>query len=127
MARSTAESDDRIYVGVVRLVIQVPGARTRKDRRQVISSVRDRLRHRFEVAVHEIGTSGDPTHQVMVLTTAGNDARVVRSVLDRCVGTVHDHPVAIAIQVDVDVSRWQSSADDWAARMMDELSEDDDG
>jgi len=41
----------RIYVGVLYVELQVPGARTRKDRRQVIRSVRDRCVHRFEQAV----------------------------------------------------------------------------
>lgn len=92
-----------------------------------VSSVRDRLRHRFDVSVHEIGTSGDPVHQTLVITTAGNDPVVIRSVLDRCVGQIHGHPTAIAASVDVDVFRWDAPEDAWASRMMEELGEDDGG
>lgn len=119
--------EDRVYVGVLHLRLRVPGARSRKDRRQVVSSVRDGLRSRFGVTVNEIGTGSDPVFQRLVMTTAGNDGRVVRSVLDQCVGAIHAHPVAEAVQVDVDVFPWEPSQDAWAQRMMDELSEDEDG
>lgn len=119
--------EDRIYVGVLHLRLRVPGARTRKDRRQVISSLRDRMRSRLGVTVNEIGTGADPTFQRIVLTTAGNDGGVVRSVLDQCVGMVHGHPVAEAVQVDVDVFRWEATSDDWAQRMMNELADPGDG
>jgi uncharacterized protein YlxP (DUF503 family) len=115
-----------IYVGVLRLDLVVPGAHSLKDRRQGILSIRDRLRHHFDVTFHEIGDGGDPRRQTVVLTTAGNDARVVRSVLDRCVGAVRQHPVVEAAQVDVDVFRWHPS-EDWAARMMAELGSAADG
>ena len=115
--------EESIWVGVARLVLTVPGARTLKDRRQVISSVRDRLRHRFDVTFHEVGPGSDPARQTVVITTAGNDRRLIRSILDQCVGFVHGHPVAIAAEVDVDVFRWHPSGQDWAARMMEELAE----
>lgn len=116
---------DRIYIGVLHVVLRIPGARTRKDRRQTVSSVRDRLRARFDVSVHEIGTSGDPQYQTLVCTTSGNDAKVLRTVLDSCAGAIHSHPVAEATQLDIDVFRWQPSEGDWAARMMAELSDED--
>jgi uncharacterized protein YlxP (DUF503 family) len=120
-------SDERIFVGVCRLVLRIPGARSRKDRRQVVRSVRDRLRHRFDVTFHEVDDAADLQQQVVVLTTASNDRRQIRSILDQCVSFVHGHPVAVAQQVDVDVFRWHpSGSEDWASRMMAELSDTDD-
>ena len=116
-------SDESIWVGVARLVLTVPGARTLKDRRQVVSSVRDRLRRRFDITFHEVGQGSDPARQTAVITTAGNDRRLIRSILDQCVAFVHGHPVAVAAEVDVDVFRWHPSSQDWAARMMEELVE----
>ncbi len=123
-SRGSAAPDDRVFIGIVYVRIRVPGARTLKDRRTVVSSVSDRLRHRYGISVHEIGQGSDATRQTIVLTTAGNDASVVRSVIDQCVGQVQSHPVAIAEQVDTDVFRWEPSQDDWAARMMAELGSD---
>jgi uncharacterized protein YlxP (DUF503 family) len=105
----------------LRLALSVKGARTLKDRRQTVASIGDRLRHRFPVTFHEIGTADDPTRQVVVITTAGNDPRLLRSVLDQCVALVNAHPIATAAEVDLDVFRWHPSQENWAARMMAEL------
>src|SRR5688572_12324253 len=44
-----------MFVGVGRLVIQIPGARTIKDRRRVVKSFKDRVRARLPVSVAEVG------------------------------------------------------------------------
>ncbi|MEZ4241256.1 MAG: DUF503 domain-containing protein [Myxococcota bacterium] len=123
----TGRDAARVFVGVLQLSVLVRGARSLKDRRQVIVSLRDRLRHKFDVTFHEIGDGEEPTHRVVVLTTAGNDARLVRSVLDQCAHLVQEHPVATAVQVDVDVFRWHPPEGDWAARMMAEYGSSDPG
>lgn len=97
---------DRIFVGVLRLGVSIPGARSLKDRRQAIASLRDRIRHRFEVTFHEIDTSDRPTWQVLALTTAGNAQAPIRSTMDQIVAFVaRDGRVGLA-DVDVDVFRW---------------------
>jgi len=44
-----------VFVGVARLVISIPGARSLKDRRRVVKSLKDRLRARLPVSLAEIG------------------------------------------------------------------------
>ena len=44
-----------MFVGVARLVIQIPGARSLKDRRRVVKSFKDRMRARLPVSVAEVG------------------------------------------------------------------------
>ena len=44
-----------MFVGVARLVLQIPGARSLKDRRKVVKSFKDRVRARLPVSVAEIG------------------------------------------------------------------------
>lgn len=97
---------DRIFVGVLRMVLTIPGARSLKDRRQVVSSLRDRIRHRYDVTFHEVDTTDRPTRQVVVLTTGGNDGHRIRSVLDQIVGFVGRSGKAVLGDVDVDVFRW---------------------
>ncbi len=43
-----------VFVGVVQLEVVVPGARSLKDGRMVVRSLRDRVRSRFDVSFHEI-------------------------------------------------------------------------
>jgi uncharacterized protein YlxP (DUF503 family) len=44
-----------MFVGVARIVIQIPGARSLKDRRSVVRSFKDRVRSRLRVSVAEVG------------------------------------------------------------------------
>jgi len=44
-----------MFVGAARLVLQIPGARSLKDRRQVVRSFKDRARARLPVSVAEVG------------------------------------------------------------------------
>lgn len=114
------DAQERIFLGVMRAVVEVPGAVSLKDRRQGVASVSDRIRRRYAVSLHEVG-GDDPSRQTLVLTTAGNDARLVRSTLDACAALVREHPIVVPVQLDIDVFRWTASPDDWAARMMREV------
>lgn len=119
--RGRSGAAPRVFVGVLRLGLEVRGAHTLKDRRQAVLSVRDRIRSRFEVSAHELETGEDPQRHTLIVTTAGGDAQRVRAVLDQCAAVARDHAVAQAAQVDVDVFRWHHDGEDWAARMMAEL------
>jgi uncharacterized protein len=44
-----------MFVGVGRLVLQIPGARSIKDRRRVVKSFKDRVRAKLPVSVAEVG------------------------------------------------------------------------
>ncbi len=44
-----------MFVGVLRVVLQIPGARSLKDRRQVVKSFKDRVRARHSVSIAEVG------------------------------------------------------------------------
>ena len=117
----SGDDTSRVFVGVLVAEIRVRGARTLKDRRQVLVSIRDRLRHAFEVSVHELPTGEDPQSGRIVCTSAGNDRRTIESILGRCAEVLRTHPVAEAGRIDLDVFRWHPSAQSWEERMLAEL------
>lgn len=63
-----------VYVGVARIVLQVPGARSLKDRRRVVKSFKDRVRGKVPVAIAEVGDL--ERYQVVTLgvSTVSNEA-----------------------------------------------------
>ena len=66
-----------MFVGVARFVLQIPGARSLKDRRKVVKSFKDRVRARLPVSVAEVGDV--ERHQVATVGLAvvsGQSARV---------------------------------------------------
>ena len=44
-----------MFVGVARMVLSVPGARSLKDKRRVVHSFRDRVRARVSASIAEVG------------------------------------------------------------------------
>ena len=65
-----------MFVGVTRLVIQIPGARSIKDRRRVVKSFKDRMRARLPVSVAEVGdTASLDLATLGVAVVSGDSAR----------------------------------------------------
>lgn len=44
---------DQVVVGVITWQLSIPGCRSLKEKRSVVRSLRDRIRHRFNVSVAE--------------------------------------------------------------------------
>ncbi len=74
--------DETIWVGVLRLSLQIPGARSLKDRRRVVLSMRDRIHARHHAAFAEVGHLDAAGAAVVAISVIGNDSRLVRSRLD---------------------------------------------
>lgn len=107
-----------VHVGVMRLALRVPGARTLKDRRQAVRSLVDRLKHRFPVSVTEMVETERAGEATLVVTSASADARLLRSVLDQCAGLATSSGVVVPARIDIDVFPWHppdglSLSDDW--------------
>ncbi len=86
-----------MFIGVLRLVLQIPGAVSLKDRRRVVKSFKDRVRARFPVSIAEIGDLS--RYQVATLGVAivsGEAARCseVLSAVSRAAGVLKDAVLA---------------------------------
>lgn len=80
--------DEAIWVGVLRLSLRIPGARSLKDRRRVVLSMRDRIQTRHHAAFAEVGHLDAAGAAVVAVTVVGNDPRLVRTRLDTIRGDV---------------------------------------
>jgi uncharacterized protein YlxP (DUF503 family) len=95
-----------IHVGVLNIVLFIPGARSLKDGRAALASLRDKVRHRFDVSVNELPTD-TPARRELVVTTSGADAKTIRSTLDRIRSFIEDSDQARAAEVHIEVFPWQ--------------------
>jgi len=75
-----------MFVGVARLVLSIPGARTLKDRRRVVRSFKERVRARLPVSLAEVGEL--ERYQVATLGVAvvANEAARCSEILSVAVG-----------------------------------------
>ncbi|MFK7930463.1 MAG: DUF503 domain-containing protein [Myxococcota bacterium] len=110
-----------IYIGVLKATLMVPGSRSLKDRRQAVRSVRERIRSRFSVSVHEL-PGEHPGRQDLICTSAGNDGAVLRRAMDEIRHFLELDPRSYPSGVDVDVFAWHPEG-----AWMHDLEESDDG
>lgn len=74
--------DETLWVGVLRLSLRIPGARTIKDRRRVVNGMRDRLQTRFRVSFADVGHLDASDRAIVAISVVGNESRQLQSRLD---------------------------------------------
>jgi uncharacterized protein YlxP (DUF503 family) len=95
--------DEAIFVGVLRLVLRIPGSRSLKDRRRVVASLRDRVFARHRAAFAEVGHLEAHDAAVVAISVVGNDARLLRSRLDAVRSDAESSLEALISSVDLTV------------------------
>ncbi|HEV8384482.1 MAG TPA: DUF503 domain-containing protein [Candidatus Acidoferrales bacterium] len=69
-------------IGLLTLEIHIPDARSLKDKRQVLRSLKDRLRQHFNVAVAELDHQDVWQRALVGIVTLSNDEQHLRESLD---------------------------------------------
>jgi hypothetical protein len=72
-----------MFVGVARFVLQIPGARSLKERRRVVKSFKDRVRAKLPVSVAEVGDVERYQVATLGLTVVSRDKALCGSVLSQ--------------------------------------------
>ncbi len=83
-----------MFVGGLRVRLLVREARTLKDKRQVIRSIKDRLHQDLGVCAAEVGALEDHRQTILGFSTVSNEAAQARQVLEQVVARLRAHPVA---------------------------------
>ena len=68
-------------IGCLTLEIHLPESRSLKDKRQVMRSLKDRLRHRFNVSVAELDGQDSWQHAVVGIVAISADAAYLEGAL----------------------------------------------
>ena len=81
-------------IGILQFSLTIRWARSLKDKRQVVKSLKDRLRNRFNVSVAEIEDQDLPQTATMGIVMAGNDGRYINGALDKILNILREYPDA---------------------------------
>ena len=92
-----------MIVGSLRVRLLVREARSLKDKRHVLRSIKDRLRNQFNVSVAEIEAQDNRQLIVLGFAMVGNEAVHVRTTLEQIVAALRVHPVAELLDHELDV------------------------
>ena len=74
-----------MWVSVLRIDLAIPGARSLKDRRQVVKSLKERLVARFEISCAEVGDAETWTRASLGITAFSNDRPYLQDLMDALV------------------------------------------
>lgn len=92
-----------LYIGVLQFTLEIPYAETLKDKRNVIKSLKDRLRRSFNVSIAEIEDQDSCTIATLGAVVAGSEIAHLNSTMDHLLnelqewrdGTLADHQLEI--------------------------------
>ncbi|HLJ92363.1 MAG TPA: DUF503 domain-containing protein [Gemmataceae bacterium] len=92
-----------MIVGSLRVRLLVRESRSLKDKRQVVRSIKDRLRNRYNVSVAEVEAQDHRQLAVLGLAMVSNESGHIRTVLNEIVQALRCHPVAELLDYQLEV------------------------
>jgi uncharacterized protein YlxP (DUF503 family) len=92
-----------MIVGSLRIRLLIRESRSLKDKRQVVRSIKDRLRNRFNISVAEVDALDHRQLAVLGMSMVSNGAGPIRSTFAEIVRMLQSHPVAEFVDQEVDV------------------------
>ncbi len=85
-----------MVVGVLQVELTIPSADSLKAKRQVLRSLKDRIRRNFNVSVAEVDENDQWQSAVLAVVVASNDKRFANKVLSKIVDFIGDsHDVTV--------------------------------
>lgn len=86
-----------MFVGVARVVLRLPGARSLKDRRRVVKSYKERLKARLPVVVAELGDIESYQLATLGLCTVSGEFTLCEEILQKALGMARSLADALLI------------------------------
>ena len=92
-----------MIVGTLQVRLLLREARTLKDKRQVVNSIKDRLRNSFNVSVAEVEQQDNRQVAVLGMAMVGNESHHLKVALGQIVEALRSHPVAERVGQEMEV------------------------
>jgi uncharacterized protein len=92
-----------MIVGTLQVRLLLREAHSLKDKRQVVKSIKDRLRNNFNVSVAEVAELDNRQLAVLGIAMVSNEAHHVKTTLGQIIEALRQHPVAELIGQEMEV------------------------
>lgn len=90
-------------VGSLRVRLLLRESRSLKDKRQVVRSIKDRIRNSFNVSVAEVDALDNRQLAVLGIALVGTETHQVRTSLQQILDALRSHPVAELLDHELEV------------------------
>lgn len=87
-----ASLDTKMVVGICVIELYIPQNGSLKGKRQVLQSIKTKIKNRFNVSIAEVGEQDLWQKAILGVTTVANDRSFVNEVMDKVVGFVSSFP-----------------------------------
>ena len=91
-----------MLTGTLRVRLLIREARTLKDKRQVVQSIKDRLRGGFNVSVAEVGSLDNRQLAELGFAMVSNETHHLKTALGQIVEALRSHPTAELIEHEIE-------------------------
>jgi len=92
-----------IVVGLCTVELFIPESQSLKDKRQVLLSLKDRLREKFNLSVAEVEGQGLWQKAVLGLACVANEGRYVNQVCDQALNLIRSVPAVEIVRSRVEL------------------------
>ena len=90
-------------VGTLYVKLMIRDARTLKDKRRVVKSLKDKIRNRHNVSVAEVGALDSHQQAIIGIAMVGNDGRYVDGALAKIVDLIRGFRIAELVDYEVEI------------------------
>jgi uncharacterized protein YlxP (DUF503 family) len=101
--RAQRASEQSMIVGTLRVRLLIREARTLKDKRQVVKSIKDRLQNGFNVSIAEVDALDNRQLAVLGVALVTNEAHHAKVTLGQIVEALRSHPIAELLDYEQEV------------------------
>jgi len=92
-----------MIVGTLTVRLLLREARTLKDKRQVVQSIKEKLRQSFNVSVAEIEQQDQPRNVVLGIAMVSNETHPIKQALGEIVNALKAHPIAEYVDSEIEM------------------------
>jgi uncharacterized protein len=92
-----------MMVGTLKVRLLLRDSRSLKDKRQVVKSIKDRLRNDFNVSVAEVAELDNRQLAVLGIGMVSNETHHLKTALGQIVEALRKHPVAELIGQELEI------------------------
>lgn len=92
-----------MFIGAATVELEITDANTLKDKRQVVKSLLDRVRARFNVSAAEVDRLDSPRFATIALVAVANQKSFLHQVLEKVVDLVESEPRAVVIDYQIEM------------------------
>jgi hypothetical protein len=91
-----------MVIGILTIALAIPGANSLKDKRQVLRSLLDNVRRKFNVSAAEIDDNDRWRQAKLGVACVSNDRRMANRILDKVVDFIESNPAVSVVAVELE-------------------------